>query len=488
VATEGTATTGVATPLVASGGGIGEGTGTGTPPPASAPLQALVIDPTDSPFVLLNAATPDRGVVLTGHTFTAPQFTRVAASTVETEGDVLAATHVENRQITLEFDVIGSSKDNLRARMRALEQKVAKFADPARGGTLRWTLPTGYRITHTIKGVESYTPVYDNRLYTSNAASVQLVLTASPYGMGDPVTVGSWQSTTSNPVVTAAVPATVPGDVPALGSMRVLSAANLPGTTSTITWGIQGDADTTLPVVFEGEQQQPIGAGSVLTDSTASNGQAWAATVTTTDTPMFALRSSGSASLQHTGQFHVFARAGLLSGGNTQLQAMWWPGYRSDFASGAGGIPNPWVTVLSTTAGYSWVDLGVVDARPDPAFGGWGLVLRGRGVSGTSRVAIDNVFLVPTTDGYGQLISLLNQANDATITSDGARVTYNGATFDADLYFVDYFKVPAGVASQLVVRATSAKPLNEATGNFHDLPVPVTVSVTCVPRFLSMPG
>jgi hypothetical protein len=47
-------------------------------------------------------------------------------------------------------------------------------------------------------------------------------------------------------------------------------------------------------------------------------------------------------------------------------------------------------------------------------------------------------------DGYGQLISLLNQANDATITSDGARVTYNGATFDADLYFVDYFKVPAG--------------------------------------------
>jgi hypothetical protein len=80
--------------------------------------------------------------------------------------------------------------------------------------------------------------------------------------------------------------------------------------------------------------------------------------------------------MQHTGQFHVFARAGLLSGGNTQLQAMWWPGYRSDFASGAGGIPNPWVTVLSTTSGYSWVDLGVVDARPDPAFGGWGLVLR----------------------------------------------------------------------------------------------------------------
>jgi hypothetical protein len=486
MAVEGTGVGGIITPLI-SPGGIGEPPGpTPTPIPG---VHSLIIDPGDTPLSLMAPPYNARNMRLKSHTFTPPTWTRIAASSAETEGDVTAAVHTENAGISVEFEVVGDSPTDLRNRMRAVEAKIGKLRDPRRGGEVAWTEPSGKTVTWTVVGVQSYQPTYDDMLYKSRIASVQLGLIVEPYGLGTPVTVGTFQSSSSSPLLAATIPATIPGDAPALGTMRVVSDASLPGTTSTITWGIQGGADTSLPVLFEAEQQQPIASGSVLTDPTASNGQAWAATVGTTDTAVFALRTQGNTSMPHTGQFHVFARAGLVSGGNTQLQAMYWPGYRTDFAAGNGGIPNPWATVLSVTSGYSWVDLGVVDdARPDPAFGGWGLVLRARAVSGTSRVAIDNVFLVPTDDGYGQLISLLNQANDATITSDGARVTYNGATFDADLYFVDYFKVPAGVASKLVVRATSAKPLSEATGNFHDLPVPVTVSVTAVPRYLSMPA
>jgi hypothetical protein len=107
MAVEGTGVGGIITPLI-SPGGIGEPPGpTPTPIPG---VHSLIIDPGDTPLSLMAPPYNARNMRLKSHTFTPPTWTRIAASSAETEGDVTAAVHTENAGISVEFRSSASSR------------------------------------------------------------------------------------------------------------------------------------------------------------------------------------------------------------------------------------------------------------------------------------------------------------------------------------------------------------------------------------------
>jgi hypothetical protein len=483
MAVEGGAVTGVATPLVPAPGGIGDGGGTTTPPSTPAGPVQLIIDPGSDEYVLLNQTNPDAGIGLTAHTFTGPAWTRIAASGLETEGDLPFAVHPENRQISLRFEIHGTSQTDTATRMRRLEAKIAKLADPNQGGTLRWTQPNGLSVTFEITGVDSYDPVFDDgngySLYYEHAiVQVSLVLIAKPYALGDPKVVVT-KTETSLPVLIADIPE-VGGSAPALLTINV---TNQGVDKRTVWYGIENehyDPAVTAPLFYQAETSKRW-TGSVVSDPGASSGQVTSHAIpslATVDTISPGL-SAANIALPHVGMYRVFARANALH--PASLRMVWWPSYISDSTPAQF---NSWVPFQLPPSSYEVLDLGLVDADGD--LSGWALIVEARDTNTTgvaNRVLMDCLWLVPA-ELYGRVAMNTAPFTSATITDSSVIVIHtSGAKMRPSQHDGDYPSVPPSGASRLILKASSASVSSQQDSSIDD----VSINVVATPRFLTVP-
>jgi hypothetical protein len=482
MAVEGGAVTGVATPLVPAPGGIGDGGGTPTPPSTPAGPVQLIIDPGSDEYVLLNQTNPDAGIGLTAHTFTGPAWTRIAASGLETEGDLPFAVHPENRQISLRFEIHGTSQTDTATRMRRLEAKIAKLADPNQGGTLRWTQPNGLSVTFEITGVDSYDPVFDDgngySLYYEHAiVQVSLVLIAKPYALGDPKVVVT-KTETSLPVLIADIPE-VAGSAPALLTINV---TNQGVDKRTVWYGIENehyDPAVTAPLFYQAETSKRW-TGSVVSDPGASSGQVTSHAIpslATIDTISPGLSATNIA-LPHVGMYRVFARANALH--PASLRMVWWPSYISDSTPAQF---NSWVPFQLPPSSYEVMDLGLVDADGD--LSGWALIVEARDTNTTgvaNRVLMDCLWLVPA-ELYGRVAMNTAPFTSATITDSSVIVIHtSGAKMRPSQHDGDYPSVPPSGASRLILKASSASVTSQQDSSIDD----VSINVVATPRYLTL--
>jgi hypothetical protein len=430
--------------------------------------QKLVLDPTNSPLSVLNLAAgtdrldPASSYVLTSHAFPLPQVQRLAASALETEGDVPGDAHWANRQITVGFDVRGSTHTALKNALRAVDAKVAKLATD--GGELQWTLPAGQTVTFDVTGVDGYEGTYDQTFYVGRTVPVTLTLSARPFGRGAEVKAGATFSETTKPILTFVTP-TVAGDVPATGRLMMWNTMNLQSDWRTMIWGLEqnGYQVATGPLLYEAESQTITGGVFLTGTSTATTGASggsvvsWTMPNANTTYPLMGLKdpTTGQAPLQLYGRFRVFARVTSSNSSQARVAVQWWPSWigfgETNYEQNAFSsfiVPN-------SAGQYQLKDLGTVDLGYDGQTGG-GVMVVGRGTSSTTNVRVDYVVLVPT-ERYGQGRATWDDqylvvAGDRAYTQ--ASATLGGGRSRPDQYFGDYLRVPPGVSRIAVIAST----------------------------------
>jgi hypothetical protein len=433
--------------------------------------QKLILDPGNSPLSVLNLAAgtdrldPASSYVLTSHAFPLPQVQRLAASALETEGDVPGDAHWANRQITVGFDVRGSTHTALKNALRAVDAKVAKLATD--GGELQWTLPAGQTVTFDVTGVDGYEGTYDQTFYVGRTVPVTLTLSARPFGRGAEVKAGATFSETTKPILTFVTP-TIAGDVPATGRLVMWNTTNLSSDWRTMIWGLEqgGYQVATGPFLYEAESQTltggafPLTAGTV-TVSGASNGQVVEWTMPTANTTYGLLglkdpaNSSGNGVLKLYGRFRVFARVSSTNSSQARVAVQWWPSWIGFSETNYEQNAFSSFIVPNSPGQYQLKDLGTVDLGYDGQAGG-GVMVVGRGTSATTNVRVDYVVLVPT-ERYGQGRAMWDDqylvvAGDRAYTQ--ASATLGGGRSRPDQYFGDYLRVPPGVSRVAVVAST----------------------------------
>lgn len=467
--------------------------------------QRLIIDPSASPLVLMNR-TPDGtygvpSVFLTGHSFPAPQARRLSASAFETEGEQLGSEeHWEPRSIPLAFDVYGTSDTDIRDRMRAVDQKVAKLA--RRGGELQWRHPFGNTITFDVTQVDTYEPTYDERFYSNYFVPVSLTLSARPFGRGVETLLGTWTETVYPSVV--ATVSGVLGDVPALGRIEVQTPQQTGGgEITTLYYGLDSDSMGTYTVgngvtVFLGTQGHIFnGASAAATNSTLGSALSYAIpSGSAVDYALITLRQGGSTEyLTQQGTFRLFARARVSSGLSGQLRARYWPNGYDGTPGGAGSSlidpgyqTNAWSDyIVASTTSWSVVDLGLVtlDYRTNRRGGTIAIYAKGQG----STVQLDTAWLMPI-ERYAVMSIPFYAARSGNLAAVSDNEAYFSDSVDAThwppmLFQGDYFKLPPGGTTRLVAYASAQSLMlqGDAEDNVQDQ----TLRVYATPRYLNVP-
>jgi hypothetical protein len=490
-----------------------------TPPPTPTGEQGLILDPDQDPLTLLDSTPASTGFILTKHDFGSPQFSRLTASSVETEGDVRAAVHVENRTITLAFDVRADTHTNLQGLMRQIDAKVAKYART--GGELRWTLPSGTPITYDIIGVDSYAPAFSDQpdlFYEGKVVQVQLSLVAKPYGRAATLTDFLVDSVSTAEAMLEST-LRVPGDAPALATMRV-SVVGSNTTPHSVTWGLESEnydpSNTDARALYGATQMEIYSAsGTVAADSTAYQNAAAQCFLANQGTeydlvaPITTASGPSKLKLPHRGVYRVMMRAKTAASPSTtnptgvaqvRYRLRWWGSFGG---TRLGGNLNPWVypSGASNTAQlgqWQLYDLGVVYADPAGLNQGWSMVVTGQAVDGNGTLArIDSLYLIPA-ELYGQASQHVDYLSSLEVGSDHVWATTRSST-DGQLYTAaptryvgDYLRVPAGRYVRLCVRVSGSEQppglLNVGKDAGTTAPFAAyTVSVDVTPRYLTIP-
>jgi hypothetical protein len=105
------------------------------------------------------------------------------AGTVDTEGSLPSSKKHENRTISITVDVLSA------AALRSLQAKIAKVT--REGGTLKLTLPASSEVVvFDLHSADTFEPQLDIVYFVNSGAfcTVNLSLTAKPYGRGPEVT------------------------------------------------------------------------------------------------------------------------------------------------------------------------------------------------------------------------------------------------------------------------------------------------------------
>lgn len=319
------------------------------------------------------------------------------ASSVDTEGSVLASSGHENRSVTIGLRVTGSSA------LATLSGKIAKLH--REGGTLKHTGSAATVVVADILASESYEPAYDFTRIVGGVTEVQFTLPAKSYLRGAEADLGDNVETTLPALVFTE--ATVAGEVDALG--RLVVDEDQAVDQWWLTWGVQSrryDAATSAALFYEAEGRTVLGGATAVAGPAGASGAGSnvvrQGTLTGTYQAMLSTQATGGgAHLSHVGTFHIWAKVQMptTNTGAVSVALQWAEG---DFRRSTTNAATNFSANHTREGAWVLVDLGLVTLRPvTQGVQRWeGRILAKSTVAGDD-IDVDFFFLVPVDEGSG---------------------------------------------------------------------------------------
>jgi hypothetical protein len=331
------------------------------------------------------------------------------AQNADTEGAIPASLQYEDRQITIECRVVGSSASDLQTQLGYLEQKIGKINEAdGIGGTHEYVSPSGaVCIFDLLEGAADYE--LDNTALANKYTVVTITFTAKPFWRSGVAseTVGVDHVETTLPCVIGVDPV-VGGDVPALGRL-VIDNDQEAADQLTFIWGTQSryySAAASAELFYQAESRTPLsGAATAALGGASGAGSntvkrndllpSWQAILSTQ-------ASGGGSHLSHIGTYRVFARIQRPTSNNGAVSVCleWGQG---DFLR---HTRNESVDFATEELEGVWtlVDLGLVHL--DKVTAGtqrWEGRFLAKSTSALDDIYVDCLMLFPVDEGYGSL-------------------------------------------------------------------------------------
>ena len=400
--------------------------------------------PTNSPLSI----GPGTSYPLLEASFPAPPVNVMYSSSVDTEGELAVSRRYGNRTITLRIAMDESGANN--TLLDALQMKFAKLQ--REGGTLKRTRKDGstIRIYDIVTG-DGWGILYDHAYLLAHSAEVAVTFPASPLARGAEVELGTDTVETTLPCLIKTVTGPA-GDAPALGRL-LIDNDDATNDQRWLTWGLQSrnySNATTAALFYEAEALTPQGGAAIATRTGASGGgtnnviSTGGLELPQQFKSILSLKLLAGTYFTHVGQYNVYARV-LASTTATRLALQWGQG---DFlVQGTNAEVGP---VIASE--FCLVDLGQVDIeRAVTGTNRWeGRILaRAVGVNGAA-MEIDCVFLVPVTEGFGQVSAVARfAAPSAQNAQDSFFATTTGGALSARVAPLGGTWVTSGAATDL---------------------------------------
>jgi hypothetical protein len=330
------------------------------------------------------------------------------ASSVDTEGALPASLQYENRQITIECRVYGSSASDLQTQLGYLEQKVGKInEEEGVGGTHEYVSPSGVTcIFDLLEGSADYE--LDNTALANRRTVVTITFTAKPF----------WRSGLANEVagidhVETTKPAVIGldivngGDVPAIARLVVDDDQGVDQWS--LLWGLQsrnysGSADAEL---FYEAETRTLQGGSELKALSGASGSGSNAVLNGLLFPTFqpilsTQKVGGGNHFSHVGTYRVYARLfrPTTNNGEVTVAFQWAQG---DFQQSTLNEEKHWEQ-NEFEGNFTLTDLGLVNI--DKAAGGtqrWEGHVLAKSTQPGDDIYIDCLLLFPVDEGFGTL-------------------------------------------------------------------------------------
>ena len=443
--------------------------------PAPPVTEALTFDAGTTTELVVSNGPYD----LLEQSFPLPALDQQFGSPADTDGDPLVTQRYRNRTISLTVGVRGGDPDEFRVLLRALAAKVAKIN--REGGTLTRTDTSGQTIVFDLVAAEEFTPDLGITYVTGNYADAVVSLQAKPFGRAPTVTLDA--ETGSNSLATFT--ATVPGDVPAAGELRVRN-ATLTLAKHRVLWGLEPHNPDAVFVLDESTpgfntiEPATLAPGPAPADGTGNNTIFWELTG-----PAGAWAGGPNwPNLKNTGVFRLMARvyAPVTTSEPVQLRGVYF--------NGTGVTELPAATVPDTGA-WRLIDLGVVSfaapARGLPS-NYVNLQVRRSSTGAQQQVHVDFMLLLPahrSGEAFGGVSNPLIGTTDAEqfiVTDTAALIARTGDVYRTPkIYEGDYLQLPPGDVT-MVVKSASTDGTDQRTGDTTLEPVWTQLLVT--PRYL----
>ena len=452
----------------------------------------LILDPvTEDAANVEVELTDDNNYGLIAHSYPTPPLAAQWASSVSTEGAVLASQRHENRVITISVDTVGLGA------LYDLEQKITKLY--REGGTLKRTFADSREIVFDILTVQDYDATFEQLHHLGGVTPVTITLVCKPYGRGAAITLSDHVETTLPVLVFTETD--IPGDIPALGDLIIDEDQAQPQ--EVVHWGLESryySASSTAALFWQAEScTMQNGTVTGSPPATASGGSGVVVDLITAGAPTSILTVGPAGGTTHRGSFRVLARvqAKSTNTGNVSMHVL----YSGWQAFSAATAPVTLPTIMEGT--WIDVDLGVINVPAPPAgvtSGNTFITLYGTPTVANDDLYIDWVLLIPCLEGSGiasGLPGLPFNHNGAIEQSQHLRVRYDGVfsggtTYRrAERYEGDYLRVPPSGPEGRTVRfvVKGARPtVSATTGLGGDIAIDdISARLTITPRFLVVP-
>jgi hypothetical protein len=355
-----------------------------------------------------------------------PELKSVWATSFDTEGDIPADEHqYENREITVNLRIRATSASLLRTALNKLGQKIGKLNREQ--GTLKLTLPNADVIVFDVVAAQGSGPAFRNSYGAHNRTEASVTFVCRPFGRGTLQTFSADTETTLPVLIFTETG--VKGDVPGLGRLLV---DEIQGVAQwTVRWGLRSryySASADQALFYQAESRTLLNSATSAAATGASGGNA----VSLNAVGYFGListqASGGGNHLAHTGEYRVFARAQMQSA-DRRIALEWSVGDNSVINRN-----DPYVPSYDQLGDWFIADLGTINIPPvTTGTQRW----QGRFVADASAGAakIDCFWLIPTTEGYGEITGAWYYTYGSVLTGrdelNDASGGLNGTTADA---------------------------------------------------------
>lgn len=326
------------------------------------------------------------------------------SSSADTEGELPANLRYQNRKLTIEWRVYGTSAANLLEELGKLEQKIGRINTPNEQATLKFTTASGtICIFDLLEG--SADTVIDNGALATNRAVVTASFTAKPFWRSGTEVEGTLHEETTKPFVIG-VDTGLAGDVPPLGRLVVTEKQGVDQWT--LIWGTQSryyDSSANAELFYEAESRTPIGSSEKKAGPTGASGSGENTIFQGSLIPAYqgvvsTQAASAGAHLSNIGTYRVFARiqrpttnTGILS------VALSWA--QGDFLRYTTNEAKTWVA-NELEGVWTLVDLGLVHVTKVTAgTQRWEGRLLAKSTVAGDDIYVDCFGLFPVDEGYG---------------------------------------------------------------------------------------
>ena len=378
----------------------------------------LEFDPTseDSSNVALNIADGTK-FRLISTAFPTPDRDVNWASSADTEGALPANLRYQNRTITIEVRVYGSSYSNMLEEIGKVEQKIGRVN--AEGATLKYTTGSGTScVFDLLEGVCDWD--LDNRALATFRAVLTITLTAKPFWRSGTEVEGSLHEETTLPFVIG-VDESITGDVPALG--RLLITEKQAQDQWTLIWGTQSrnySNSENAELFYQAESRTPLGgekkAGPSGASGAGENTIFCGSLIPSYQAVMSTQKASAGAHLSHVGTYRVFARIQrpTTNTGAVSLRLSWAQG---DFLRYTANDAKTYA-VDELEGVWTLVDLGLVRiSKVTAGTQRWEGRIEAKSTVNGDDIYVDCLAFFPVDEGYGSLKIEPNSATPSTVSA-----------------------------------------------------------------------